>query len=529
MKDQTAQHRWDNLSLKRSIYLRRAIDCSSLTIPSLIPDSDQNYAYGSEPYSRLNSLHQGAGARGLSGLSAKLLLALMPPSQPFFKLSLQPAAVRQLTEMSQDSQAEMSRADVALADIEQQVVKKLDKLKARTAIFELCKHLLCGGNGLIYVGPQEIKMFSLRSFCVSRDPEGNLSEIVVREEVAREFLPPGTNTKDGEDSTTPTDVYTWVRFKPEEDRVEWHQEHEGKKIPGSQGFSRMETCPWICCRLYRVAGESYGRSLVDDVIGDLQSLESLTRAIVEGSLIAAKAVALVNPNGVTRADAIARAENGAVVAGNPADVEFLTVAKQSDFSTALQTMQLIERRLNFAFLNNEAATRDAERVTAEEIRLMAEMLDSGLAGVYSLMSVELQLPLIKRVIFLMQQAGELDALPPEFVDVQITTGLDAIGRGNDKARLTNFMQVCAATIGPEQLLQYINASELIRRFAASDGIKTAALVKEPEELEAEQAQAQQIALEQQLANSAISNGATSPPIPVAPQGQPGVAGGGVPV
>ena len=49
------------------------------------------------------------------------------------------------------------------------------------------------------------------------------------------------------------------------------------------------------------------------------------------------------------------------------------------------------------------------------------------------------------------------------------------------------------------------------------------------ELEAEQAQAQQIALEQQLANSAISNGATSPPIPVAPQGQPGVAGGGVPV
>ena len=38
---------------------------------------------------------------------------------------------------------------------------------------------------------------------------------------------------------------------------------------------------------------------------------------------------------------------------------------------------------------------------------MAEMLDSGLAGVYFLMSVELQLPLIKRVIFLMQQAGEL--------------------------------------------------------------------------------------------------------------------------
>ena len=528
MKDSTAQHRWDNLSLRRSIYLRRAIDCSSLTIPSLIPESDQNYAWGAEPYSRLNSLYQGAGARGVSGLSAKLLLALMPPSQPFFKLSPQGAVSNFVDQSSEDPQKTLSEIDVALSDIEQQVLRKLDKLKARTALFEACKHLVVGGNALLYVAPDSIKMFSLRSYCISRDPEGNVSEIVVREEVAREFLPPGTNTEDP-DSTTPTDVYTWIKWKDSEDRVEWCQEHEGKKIPGTQGFSRVETCPWIPLRLHRIAGESYGRSLVDEVIGDLQSLESLSKAIVEGSLIAAKAVALVNPNGVTRADAIARAENGAVVAGNPADVEFLTVAKQSDFSTALQTMQLIERRLNYSFLNNEATTRDAERVTAEEIRLMAEQLDAGLAGVYSLLSVELQLPLIKRVIYLMQQDGEISALPPEMVDVQITTGLDAIGRGNDKARLTNFMQVCAATIGPDQLLQFIDASELIRRFAASDGIKTAALVKDQQQLEAEQAQAQQIALEQQLANSAIANGAASPPIPVTPQGQPGSGGGAVPV
>ena len=270
MKDSTAQHRWDNLSLRRSIYLRRAIDCSSLTIPSLIPESDQNYAWGAEPYSRLNSLHQGAGARGVSGLSAKLLLALMPPSQPFFKLSLQQAAQQQLVEMSSDPQAELSKADVALSDIEQQVLKKMDKLKARTALFEACKHLVVGGNALLYIGSDGIKMFSLRSYCVSRDPEGNVSEIVVREEVAREFLPPGTNTSDDPDSTTPTDVYTWIKFKREADRVEWHQEHEGKVIAGTQGFSRFETCPWVPLRLHRIAGESYGRSLVDEVIGDLQ-------------------------------------------------------------------------------------------------------------------------------------------------------------------------------------------------------------------------------------------------------------------
>ena len=56
---------------------------------------------------------------------------------------------------------------------------------------------------------------------------------------------------------------------------------------------------------------------------------------------------------------------------------------------------------------NESVQRDAERVTAEEIRLMAEQLESGLAGVYSMLSQELQLPLIKRVLFLMEQAGEI--------------------------------------------------------------------------------------------------------------------------
>jgi hypothetical protein len=96
-----------------------------------------------------------------------------------------------------------------------------------------------------------------------------------------------------------------------------------------------------------VAGEAFGRGIVEEALGDLQSLESLSQAIVQGSLIAAKAVALVNPNGTTRADAISRAENGAVVAGNAADVEFLQVQKSTDFATALQTMQIIEKRLNF--------------------------------------------------------------------------------------------------------------------------------------------------------------------------------------
>ncbi len=90
----TAQSRFDALSLYRSLYLNRAVDCSALTIPTLIPESDQNYQTGVEPYNKLNSLYQGVGARGCSNISAKLLLSLYPPSQPFFRLVIDKGQIK---------------------------------------------------------------------------------------------------------------------------------------------------------------------------------------------------------------------------------------------------------------------------------------------------------------------------------------------------------------------------------------------------------------------------------------------------
>ena len=131
----TAQARFDDLSMYRSIYLRRAIDCSQLTIPSLIPESDENYQTGAEPYNRLLSLYQGAGARGVGAISAKLLLALYPPSQPFFRLVIDKAQIQNYIEQTGgDQQDILSQLDVALSDIERQILSRLDKLQTRPSL-----------------------------------------------------------------------------------------------------------------------------------------------------------------------------------------------------------------------------------------------------------------------------------------------------------------------------------------------------------------------------------------------------------
>jgi hypothetical protein len=174
----------------------------------------------------------------------------------------------------------------------------------------------------------------------------------------------------------------------------------------------------------------------------------------------------------------------------------LGLDKSRDLAVAQQRMEVIERQLVSVFMLYEA--RQAERVTAEEVRQNAEQLEQTLGGIYSVLAQEMQQPLIQRVVALMERSGEIDPLPQQFVSPEITTGLDAIGRGNDRARLTQFLQTIAGTLGPEAILQYMNPTELMTRFAAADGIDTKGLIKSAEELQAEQAAAQEAQVAQQL-------------------------------
>jgi len=169
---------------------------------------------------------------------------------------------------------------------------------------------------------------------------------------------------------------------------------------------------------------------------------------------------------------------------------------------------VIERQLISVFMLYEA--RQAERVTAEEVRQNAEQLEQTLGGIYSVLAQEMQQPLIQRVVALMERSGEIDPLPQQFVSPEITTGLDAIGRGNDRARLTQFLQTITAALTPEVALQFLNPTELMTRFAAADGIDSKGLIKTQQEIDAERAKAEEAAIAQQLATQGGPAGMMGP-------------------
>ncbi len=480
---------------ERESYLQRARDCAKLTIPTLIKDSGDSYSTTYEtPF-------QSIGARGVNHLSSKLLLTLLPPNSPFFRLTVDDFDVEQLVGPEQRGPVEEG-----LAKVERSAMQEVETLALRVPVFEAIKHLIVTGNCLLYM-PDDggMRVFHLDRYVAKRDPMGNLLYVITKENLnaktltqeAREAigLPPPEETNP-ETPEKPYELYTYVCDKGSYWHI--HQEIGRVPIPDSYGKYPKDKNPFIPLRFSRVDGESYGRGLVEEYLGDLRSLEALTQAIVEGSAAAAKVLFLVRPNGTTRINTLAKSPNGAIVQGDVNDVATLQLQKSQDFRIALDTITQVRDRLSFAFLLNSSVQRNAERVTAEEVRFMAQELESALGGVYSVLSQEFQLPLVNLLLQRLVKAKKMPKFPKDTVKPQIVTGVEALGRGQDLNKLSQFLQYLGP-LGPEAIMQNLNLDDYIDRLGASLGIDTGGLIKTPEQkqMEAQQAQQQQEQMMQQ--------------------------------
>ena len=276
----------------------------------------------------------------------------------------------------------------------------------------------------------------------------------------------------------------------------WHQEVDGVILPDSRSTAPKNASPWLVLRFNTVDGEDYGRGRVEEFIGDLRSLNGLSQALVEGASVASKVVFLVSPSSTTKPQTLSQAGNGAIIQGRPEDVGVVQVGKTADFATAANLAATIEKRILEAFLVMNI--RNAERVTAEEVRLTQLELESSLGGLFSLLTVEFLVPYLNRTLLILQRNKEIPRLPKDLVRPKIVAGVNALGRGQDREALTTFIATIAQTLGPEALLKYVEPSEAIKRLAAAQGIDVLNLIKTNEQLAADKQQATQERAQQSL-------------------------------
>ena len=489
-----AKERYTKLSTERSQFLDTAVACSELTLPYLV-QRDTTSKTGNL---KLKQPWQSVGAKAVVTLAAKLMLALLPPQTSFFKLQIRDDKLGEEIDPSLKSEL-----DLSFSKIERMISDYIAGSNDRVVVHQALKHLIVSGNALIFMGKDGLKHYPLQRYVVSRDGNGNIIEIVTKELVHRDVIgvelpekvpnDPNGDYSSGEDDV---EVYTCVKRDEGNGRWVWYQEVEGMILPGSRSTAPKNASPWLVLRFNTVDGEDYGRGRVEEFLGDLRSLEGLSQALVEGSAVAAKVVFLVSPSSTTKPQTLASAGNGAIIQGSPEDVQVIQVGKTADFSTAANLASAIERRILEAFLVMNP--RQAERVTAEEVRLTQMELEQQLGGLFSLLTVEFLKPYLDRILLVLGRTNQIPKIPKEYVRPKIVAGVNALGRGQDREALTTFVGTIAQTLGAEALLKFIDPSEAIKRLAAAQGIDTLNLVKSDQQLREEMQEAQNAQMSQSI-------------------------------
>lgn len=472
-------------SANRTGYEDRAKKISQLTLPYLF--TDVSFSPSTEYTDKIAQSYCG---RLLNTLKAKMGMSLLPPSTSSFRLEPDKQA---LIELSQGDQDMKSETYAIISSGTNRITKEIERQQIRDTLFDMLLQLLAVGSVIIEkIKDDGLMVHTLRNIAVKLDSRGEATAYCIVEKVYE--LPEGAKTIAEKDEY---ELYTLLEFDKATDRWIMRQSIDDDEFGTETSYSKrdvkFEYVGWNW-----TTGDKYHRPYAEDYYNDMEQFNTLSNLLTKGSVIASKVLLFVDERGNrTRKADVAGSENGDVVNGKAEDVTAFQLQKNFDFQIPMERLQDIQKNLSSAFLMNESVTRDAERVTKAEIQFMAQELESSsLSGMYSKLSKKVS----KRIVeWVMDELG----IKIEGMDLTIVTGLDALGRSQEAQKLDALI----GRMANMQLMDYVNQSELIQRYAAFEGIDVTGLIKTDKEVAQMQADRQKQQAEQVGADEVMKGAA----------------------
>lgn len=488
LTDINPSERYATLEVDRKGYEDRAKTLAQYTIPSLYADDSAN-----ENSSLLDSYGSRYAGILINSLANRTALALFPPSGSPFKLTPDKDA---LLELTQGNAQARSAVMGEIGSVTSRVNEELNRQTIRPVLPSILSNIIAVAPVVVEkIEGKGIRYHSLRNFVVKLDSMGEPLEYIIKEEIDPVELPEGMNPEDYEGEED-LELYTMCW----RDQDKWYSKQSiGSEEIGDISTYDLDALPYTYLGWTLQHGDKYHRPLAESVQGVLNDYESINRVVVQGSIIAAKVIVMVDPLGTTEKSDVADSANGDVIDGREGDVTTMKTNKNYDFQTALAKEDKLKQQLDQAFMSRQGTQRDAERVTAEEVRRDAKELDENMAGMYSVLSAKLTKWLITHIM------KELN-IKFDAIEVNVITGLDALGRSIESQKLDAYV----GRMVNLEMKDRLKDGELAIRYAAYEGIDTEGLLKTDEEVSAErQAQQEAMAKQQLLESGAQSLGQTA--------------------
>lgn len=158
-------------------------------------------------------------------------------------------------------------------------------------------------------------------------------------------------------------------------------------------------------------------------------------------------------------------------------------------------LERYEKQIAQAFMLTQQLRRNAERVTAEEIRQDVDELETSHSGVYSRLAADWQVPTANIALSDTEFEGIGDGIEP-----RVITGMDSLSRSGEAYNLRLFMSDLAMlNTVPEDIRMAIKKPSFIQQIASYHQVNYESWVMTDNELAAAQKQQmqQQADLQQQ--------------------------------
>lgn len=490
MRNLTAHGEWARLTSLRDGFIQRCEKYAGFTLPRLCTEDDYK-----QDNDELSHDWQSVGAQAVNHITNKLVLALFAPSRPFFRLEANPKWKAKSIEQGFREED----IDEVLAKAEQAAVKELDRRGTiRPKLYQAIANLVVLGNVLVYLPrktEEEMRVFGIKSYVVRRTVDGRVKTIIIREQLLFDELDPAAQAacKTKHNPETRVDFYQFINRKAN-GKYFMTQWVGTEQLPAEfDGFWSEKDMPYRALTWQLSDEADYGTGLVEDYSGDFSALSALSESAIKGAILSSEFRWLVNPGGVTKPEDLEESENGSALPGLEGDISLVANSKPGDLRIVQEIAADYIRRIGSGFLLTSAVTRQAERVTAEEIRQQAQELETSLGGTYSRIAVDFQGPLADWL--LMAVKIELEKTQ---IERTIVTGLDALSRSGDldamRAALTDIAAI--ANLGPE-VLAGLNTDAIFKTIFHGHGIASTKYVKPAEQVASEQAAQGQAAADQQ--------------------------------
>ncbi len=523
----THKQLFDQRNQDRRASLDRKREHASFTVPHLLPPEGRVTEQALDvPYSSL-------AAEGINSLSSRIMSVVFPLNgQSVFEILLQ----QQFAPAGQDT----SDIEASFRRFEKNVMDMLAPSNLRSTINLAYKHMLTVADCLVTMDDDfNFRLFRADQYVILRKYEGDWSEIIIEEMIdpslhedlvgiafkKTETLSPkgiddpkthtGSPFGVGGSNSRFQPLYTKVVKDPKTGAVVITQEFNGEVV----GETVEQTVPaYFPMRWQAIAGENWGISLIEDMFGDVRSMDSIAKGLIDGIVLNAEYRWGINPAGLTEMQDVLDSVNGDWIPAVQSDIFPLQFQNAAQVGMALQAKQAAATDMGRRFLMNAAIQPKGERVTARQVSILAQELEGQLGGVLSQAGREVQEPIIRRVIAVMVIKKLIpEAVSKELSDsdgglkLRIRAGLEILNREAEREKLQQAIQDMRNL--PEQALRVFKFEAIAKDWWESMGLESEGRIKSADELAAEDKitqQQQQAAMAQQLAGQAALLAAKQP-------------------